>query len=211
MAGVPHVVAPKTPLESDNAPDGCGCPLFTGELTIVRYPFAGPAQTGSLMSVHKQHAPTHLSESGARFIGRFEGFRAHLYNDAAGHCTIGYGHLVHHGPCNGSEPGEFKRGLSEQAAEELLRKDAHTAADAVRGSVHVPLNQAQFDALVSFVYNLGAGAFESSTLLKDINAHNFAAVPGQLEQWVHAGAQVLPGLVARRKAEARLFRAGEYS
>jgi lysozyme len=161
------------------------------------------------MSVHP--APTHLSDQGARFIGRFEGFRAHLYDDAAGNCTIGYGHLVHMGRCNGSEPAAFKHGISEPAAEELLRKDAQTAADAVRRSVHVPLNQAQFDALVSFVYNLGAGAFESSTLLRDINAHNFAAVPGQLEQWVHAGGQVLPGLVARRKAEAELFTTGRYN
>jgi lysozyme len=163
------------------------------------------------MSVHEQHAPTTLSGEGARFIGRFEGFRGSLYNDAAGHCTIGYGHLVHLANCNGSEPAEFKRGISEQEAEQLLRRDAQTAADAVRRFVHVPLDQAQFDALVSFVYNLGAGAFEGSTLLKDINAHNFAAVPGQLEQWVHAGGQVLPGLVTRRKAEARLFTTSRYS
>jgi lysozyme len=163
------------------------------------------------MSAHDQHTPTHLSDKGARFIGHFEGFRAGLYNDAADNCTIGYGHLVHMGRCNGSEPAEFKRGLSEPEAEELLRRDAQSAADAVRRSVRVPLNQAQFDALVSFVYNLGAGAFESSTLLKDINARNFAAVPGQLEEWVHAGGQVLPGLVTRRKAEARLFTAGHYS
>ena len=163
------------------------------------------------MSVREQQAPTHLSDNGARFIGRFEGFRGHLYNDAAGHCTIGYGHLVHLGNCNGSEPAEFKRGMSEPEAEKLLRRDAQTAADVVRRSVHVPLNQQQFDALVSFVYNLGAGAFEGSTLLKDLNAHNFAAVPGQLEEWVHAGGQVLPGLVARRKAEARLFTTGHYN
>jgi lysozyme len=162
------------------------------------------------MSVHEQQAPTHLSDDGARFIGRSEGFRGHLYNDAAGHCTIGYGHLVHLGNCNGSEPAEFKRGISEQEAEALLRRDAQTAADAVRRSVHVRLTQQQFDALVSFVYNLGAGAFESSTLLRDINAHNFAAVAGQLEEWVHAGGQVLPGLVTRRRAEARLFRTGHY-
>jgi lysozyme len=162
------------------------------------------------MAVHQQHAPTHLSEHGAQFIGRFEGFRSHLYNDAAGHCTIGYGHLVHHGNCNGSEPAEFKHGISEQEAERLLRHDAQSAADAVHQLVHVPLNQHQFDALVSFVYNLGAGAFAGSTLLKDLNAHKFSAVPGQLEQWTHAGGRVLPGLVTRRKAEARLFTTGHY-
>ena len=163
------------------------------------------------MSVHEQQAPTHLSNEGARFIGRFEGFRSHLYNDAAGHCTIGYGHLVHLGNCNGSEPVEFRHGITEQQAEELLRRDAQTAADAVSRSVHVRLNQQQFDALVSFVYNLGAGAFESSTLLRDINAHDLAAVPGQLEEWVHAGEQVLAGLVTRRRAEARLFTTGHYN
>jgi len=163
------------------------------------------------MSVHEQQAPTHLSDDGARFIGRFEGFRGQLYDDAAGHCTIGYGHLVHLGHCNGSEPAEFKRGMSEPEAEKLLRRDAQTAADVVRRSVHVPLNQQQFDALVSFVYNLGAGNFESSTLLRDLNAHDFAAVAGQLEGWVHAGSTVLPGLVTRRKAEARLFSTGHYS
>ena len=162
------------------------------------------------MSVQQKHAPTHLSERGAQFIGRFEGFRANLYNDAAGHCTIGYGHLVHHGACNGSEPAEFRRGISEQEAEALLRRDAQSAADAVHRLVRVALNQQQFDALVSFVYNLGAGAFQSSTLLKGLNAHNFAAVPGQLEQWTHAGGRVLPGLVTRRKAEARLFTTGHY-
>jgi lysozyme len=163
------------------------------------------------MTVQQKHAPTHLSNKGAQFIGRFEGFRANLYNDAAGHCTIGYGHLVHRGACNGSEPAQFKRGISEPDAEQLLRKDAQSAADAVRNLVKVPLNQQQFDALVSFVYNLGAGAFGSSTLLKDINAHNFAAVPGQLEQWTHAGGRVLQGLVTRRKAEARLFTTGHYN
>jgi lysozyme len=163
------------------------------------------------MSVHEQHAPTHLSDQGAQFIGHFEGFRGNLYNDAANNCTIGYGHLVHHGPCNGSEPAEFKRGISQHEAEQLLDRDAQGAADAVRRFVRVPLNQAQFDALVSFVYNLGAGAFEGSTLLKDLNARRYDAVPGQLEEWVHAGGQVLPGLVARRKAEARLFMTGKYS
>jgi len=101
--------------------------------------------------------------------------------------------------------------MSEPEAEKLLRRDAQTAADVVRRSVHVPLNQQQFDALVSFVYNLGAGNFESSTLLRDLNAHDFAAVAGQLEGWVHAGSTVLPGLVTRRKAEARLFSTGHYS
>ena len=163
------------------------------------------------MSAQQKQAPAHLSDAGARFIGRFEGFRAHLYNDAAGHCTIGYGHLVHRGRCNGSESERFKRGLSEQEAAKLLRKDAQSAAVAVDRSVAVPLDQAQFDALVSFVFNLGAGAFQGSTLLRELNAGRYKEVPGQLDKWVHAGGTVLPGLVARRKAEGRLFSTGRYS
>src|SRR3954468_22292218 len=107
------------------------------------------------MSVHEQHAPTTLSGEGARFIGRFEGFRGQMYNDAAGHCTIGYGHLVHRGPIDGSEAAEFKHGIGEERALAILRQDAASAAAAVRECVEVPLTQPQFDALVSFTFNLG--------------------------------------------------------
>lgn len=152
-----------------------------------------------------------LSDEGAAFIGRFEGFRAELYNDPAGHCTIGYGHLVHQGACNGSEPARFKKGLTQKQALKLLKEDAATAGSAVSSSVTVPLNQAQFDALVSFVFNLGAGNFRASTLLKKINARDFKAVPAELAKWVHAGDKVLQGLVTRRAAEAKLFSTGAYA
>src|SRR5436190_9226813 len=118
--------------------------------------------------------PTRLSSAGAEFIGRFEGFRGSMYNDAAGHCTIGFGHLVHHGPINGAEPAEFKHGITLQRGLALLEQDAATAAERVRAHVKVPLNQAQFDALVSFVFNVGGGAFEGSTLLKRLNAGEYA-------------------------------------
>lgn len=68
-----------------------------------------------------------LSKKGADFIGAFEGFSATLYNDPAGHCTIGYGHLVHLGNCDGSEPAEFKRGITRKRAARLLREDARAA------------------------------------------------------------------------------------
>ena len=63
-----------------------------------------------------------LSVKGAAFIGHFEGFRGDLYNDPVGHCTIGFGHLVHHGPINGSEPAEFKRSITRERALELLQR-----------------------------------------------------------------------------------------
>lgn len=151
-----------------------------------------------------------VSERGLRLIGRFEGFVPHLYDDVAGHCTIGYGHLVHLGRCDGREPAEFRAGIDEQRALELLREDAAGAAAAVRAAVAVPLTQEQFDALVSFVFNVGAGAFARSTLLRRLGAGAYDAVPVELVRWVHAGGAVSAGLAARRRAEAALFRDGRY-
>ena len=154
--------------------------------------------------------PRTLSASGARMIGDFEGFSATLYNDPAGHCTIGYGHLVHRGPINGSESANFRKGITRVQARRLLREDAEPAGQAVNSLVNVPLNQQQFDALTSFVYNLGSGSLASSQLLKRLNAGEYAAVPEELAKWVHAGRQVLPGLVNRRHAEGVLFTTGAY-
>ena len=157
-----------------------------------------------------QH-PTGLSPDGAKFIARFEGFRSHMYNDAANHCTIGYGHLVHYGPINGSEPAEFRNGITEQQALDLLRQDAAKAVAAVRECVTVQLNQQQFDALVSFAYNEGGGALASSTLVKMLNQGHYDAIPDQLGRWNKAGNQVLQGLVTRRAAEGALFTHGKYA
>jgi lysozyme len=175
---------------------------------------AGP-QTWQVLGVHDDRASAGgatpgLSPRGAAFVGHFEGFRPQLYNDPVGHCTIGYGHLVHHGPINGSEPAEFKRGITSQRGLELLMADAGDAAEAVHTLVKVPLRQTQSDALIDFVFNLGAGAFTSSTLLKTVNAGGFAAVPAQLNRWTLAGGRPLPGLVRRRAAEGRLFTDGVY-
>src|SRR5262249_7856512 len=141
----------------------------------------------------------------------------HLYNDPAGHCTIGYGHLVHHGACNGSESSEFQAGITQARAEELLRSDAQVAVNAVntRVTVDPPLTQQEFDALVDFAFNIGVPAFTTSTLLTELNGGG--ANPGrgdvctQLRRWVHgSGGVVLPGLVQRREDECNLFNNGNY-
>ncbi len=134
-----------------------------------------------------------------------------LYNDPVGHCTIGCGHLVHRGPINGSEPEEFRRGITRDRALELLQQDAATAAGEIARSVTVELSQQQFDALVSFVFNVGTGAFRDSTLLKLLNGADYASVPPQLNRWTKASGQTLPGLVTRRKAEGALFSNGKYA
>jgi lysozyme len=151
-----------------------------------------------------------VSKAGAEFIAEFEGFRADLYEDSAGHCTIGFGHQVHQGKCDGSEPKEFRDGITKKRGLDLLRKDAGTAGDEINRSVEVPLNQTQFDALVSFVFNVGTGAFRDSTLLKRLNDRRYDDVPKQLNRWVFSGGEKLESLVRRRRAEGRLFREGEY-
>lgn len=148
-----------------------------------------------------------ISPAGVRFIGGWEGFRGKLYDDPLGHCTIGYGHLVHLGRCNGTEPARFKRGLSQDQALDLLNSDVKRYEDAVNASVKVPLNQQQFDALVSFTYNVGPGNLASSTLLRRLNRKEYAAVPSELMRWTNRG---LAGLVRRRRAEGVLFREGRH-
>ena len=151
-----------------------------------------------------------LSKKGALFIGHFEGFRGEMYNDPVGHCTIGFGHLVHHGPINGSEPTEFRGGISRERALQLLQEDAESAAGAISSSVKVKLTEQQADALISFAFNVGNGAFQESTLLKLLNQGDYDSVPAQLNRWTKASGRTLPGLVTRRKAEGALFREGKY-
>lgn len=166
-------------------------------------------KTWAALTVEKR-VPSGLSDAGARFIARFEGFRSKPYDDPAGHCTIGYGHLVHRGRCTGSEPAELRAGITEQRALRMLHADAAVAAEAVRTSVNVPLDQQQFDALLSFTFNLGAGNLRSSTLLRKLNAGDYGSVPAELSRWNKAGGKVLRGLVKRREAEGALFRDGTY-
>ena len=166
--------------------------------------------TADVETLEHSRARMRLSRDGAAFIARFEGCILKLYDDPAGHCTIGIGHLVHHGRCNGSEPAEFRRGITKERAFELLQQDAGTVAAAIRRYVKVPLNQQQFDALCSFGFNCGAGAIKTSTLTRRLNAGEYAAVPSELARWVKAGGQTLPGLVRRRQAEGKLFAHGAY-
>ena len=156
-----------------------------------------------------------LSQQGIDLIKRFEGFKANLYNDPVGHCTVGYGTLLHKGNCNGDVSEQpYINGVNEEQATQLLLNEAKDFELAINDNVTVTLNQCQFDALVSFTYNVGAGNFKKSTLLKLLNQGNYAAVPSELKKWTKArqnGQLIdLPGLVNRRKAEADVFENGVY-
>ena len=148
-----------------------------------------------------------LSAAGLEFIAAQEGFRAAVYEDAAGVATIGFGHVL--------TPGEdYRDGLSRDAALALLRRDGAEAEAAVRRLVTVALTQAEFDALVSFTFNEGAGHFGRSTLLAKLNAGDFAGAAAQFFAWdkivVNGVATVSAGLARRRRAERALFRDGVY-
>lgn len=148
-----------------------------------------------------------LSDAGAQLIAQFEGFRANLYDDAAGNCTIGYGTLVHRGCINGSEPEEFRKGISRERALEMLRQASDRFAQSVN-AIGVPLSQNQFDALVSFTYNLGAGWTKQSGLVTALKDRRYSDVPSEMMKWNKAGGRVLPGLTARRAKESALFSGG---
>jgi len=154
--------------------------------------------------------PPRLTKRGADFIARFEGCVLHLYNDPTNNATIGIGHLVHMGPINGSEPAEFKSGITRQRAVELLQQDARGSAAAVARLITVPLNEQQADALISFTFNVGEGNLQSSTLRRLLNTGDYDSVPAQMARWVFSAGQKLPGLVKRRTAEGVLFGQGLY-
>jgi lysozyme len=140
-----------------------------------------------------------LSTAGLELLKRSEGFRSRVYLDVAGFPTIGYGHRLLH-------PESFPNGITEQQAANLLASDVHDAEQAVERLVKVSLLQGQFDALVDFCFNLGAGRLAASTLLKSLNAGRLDEAAQELLQWDHAGGKENAALKARRQAEAELWR-----
>ncbi|MDA8159362.1 MAG: lysozyme, partial [Desulfobacteraceae bacterium] len=103
----------------------------------------------------------------------------------------------------------YRDGLSEAQCWGLLEQDLDAAEGAVNEAVNVPLNQNQFDALVSFAFNVGNGAFHGSTLLKLLNQGQHDQVPAQLERWTRINGQVVTGLVNRRRQEIELWNSPE--
>ena len=142
----------------------------------------------------------HVTEAGLDLIRRFEGFSPTIYICPAGYPTIGYGHVV-----LAHEQDQFATGITPAQATELLRKDVRIAERAVLRLISVPLTDGQFDALVSFTFNLGAGALQRSTLRLKVNRGEHDGVPAELMKWVWAAGKTLPGLVRRRRLESILY------
>lgn len=136
------------------------------------------------------------SSACAALVRQFEGLRLAAYQDSVGVWTIGYGHTG-----QDVRPGMT---ITNAQAADLLLVDLGTAGRAVTRVLTVPVLQCQFDALTSFAFNLGGRALAGSTLLRMVNAGDPGAA-AQFDRWVHAGGQVLIGLVRRRAAERAMF------
>ena len=146
------------------------------------------------------------SEQGLSLIEANEAYRGVPYKDVAGYWTWGYGHKR-----ADNEP--IPTYISQSNAIALLRADIVPVEASINASVTVPLTQNQFDALADFVFNVGVAAFESSTLLRELNSNNYQTAADQLLIWdkAHVNGQivVVPGLLSRRQHERMLFVTGD--
>lgn len=142
-------------------------------------------------------------------VKRWEGFRAKAYPDPGSRdgkpVTIGYGQTRRNG-----KPIQLGETITEDEASEWLLSELRRVAAVVDQAVKVPINDNQFGALVSFTYNVGDSAFKGSTLLKKLNAGDYAAVPAQLARWNKNDGKVMPGLTNRRASEAGLWAKGGF-
>ena len=141
------------------------------------------------------------SEKGIALIKQFEGCKLTAYQDSVGVWTIGYGWTQ---PVDG-KPIRSGMTINQETAERLLKTGLVSYESDVSRLVKVGLTQGQFDALVSFTYNLGARSLSTSTLLRKLNAGDYAGAADEFLRWNKAGGKVINGLTRRREAERALF------
>ena len=149
-----------------------------------------------------------LSKQGLALLKRFEGCSLTVYKDSAGLFTVGYGHLIGDGK---NLPNISKYKLTQKQADMLLQYDIIPRERAVERLCPVPLTQNEFDALVSFTFNLGAGALQRSTLRQKLNRGDKAGAAKVLLRYNRAGGKVIKGLARRRMAEYKLFMSNQYA
>lgn len=142
-----------------------------------------------------------VDNEGIDLIGQFEGLRLNAYDDGVGVWTIGWGTTVY------PSGVKVKKGdkITLEQAKQYKAYDLARFEKAVNDAVKVPLNQNQFNALVSLAYNIGVSAFADSTLVKRLNDGNYTAAADQFLVWVNAGGKRMQGLVNRRNKERELF------
>ena len=143
-----------------------------------------------------------ISEEGISLIKKFEGCELSAYKDAVGIPTIAYGRIKNVG---------MGDSCTKEQAEDWLSEEMPEYEGYINNQVNVDLTQNQFDALCSWVYNLGPTNLKNSTLLKVLNKEEYEDVPAQIIRWNKAGGKTLEGLTRRREAEALLFENKEWN
>ena len=155
-----------------------------------------------------------FSKRGLTALTKLEGFKPSVYKDSAGLLTIGVGHLLTPAEQASGQlesiDAMWKHGLADDEVIALLERDVQRFVTAVNTAVTVRLKQQEFDALICFVFNIGVGAAQKSTLIKKLNLGDYTAVPNELRKWNKAGGRVLQGLVNRREAEIKMWESGTY-
>ena len=159
-----------------------------------------------------------ISKEGITFLEKYaEGKRSTVYNDSNGKPTIGIGHLltkdelssgkivIKYANPHNNEIVKYRDGLTDKQIYALLVSDLVSVEGIINIAVKVPLTQNQYDALVSFVFNVGNTAFVNSTLLKVLNQGKYEEVPTQMRRWVHGDGKVIEGLVNRREKDVSLW------
>ncbi len=138
------------------------------------------------------------SQTAINLIKKFEGIELNTYICPAGYPTIGYGHRIR-------SDEKISNSITEEYAEKLLYGDLEKVENCINSKVNTELNQNQFDALVSFVYNLGCGTFSRSSVLKYINSEKHEKVPNAIRLYNKSNGTILNGLTKRREEEALLY------
>lgn len=150
------------------------------------------------------------SSAGRKFIEKFEGYTPYVYSDPNGDATSGPGIFLHRGPPTRSEIHRYGTAknpkLSRTEYDLMMTRGLRPRETALKRLVNKPVNQCEFDALMSLLWNIGEGGFEKSTVRRELNrGHRFRAGAAFM-MWVRGSNGPLPGLVRRRRAERRLFR-----
>jgi lysozyme len=143
-----------------------------------------------------------INKEGVELIESFEGFSSKPYKDVAGIWTIGVGSIY---GVNGKRVKSDHHYITKEEALQLMKRDLKRTEVRITELVKVPVNQNQFAALCSFVYNVGSGAFQRSTARMKLNRGNYEGCADEFLRWKYAGKRAIPGLLRRRKAERELF------
>ena len=144
----------------------------------------------------------HMTDEGLDLIKLYEGYSPSAYLCPANHWTIGYGAIW---GLDNTRVTEDHPDINEEQADQLLRRDVSISERTVLRLIRVPLEDGQFNALCSFVFNLGSGSLQSSTLKRKINRGDYIGAADEFPRWVYAGGRKLKGLIKRRNHERLMF------